>query len=126
LLRPFDPVRANEAAVPLSLPSRWTNSAQPNETLLITRRRGFGKTNLYFLPRPENISGHERIEASALDRKNLPTKYTQLKGSTQKNKRNTQWTEQEREAYFQKFAEENAEHLAVFLHADNHGSKKGG
>ncbi len=89
--------------------------------LLITKQRGLGKTNLYFLPkyRPENISGQERKSASGQDRQIFPPKNTQRKGTSTQNKKETQITEEQREAYFRRFMDKHAEQLSAFLGADN-------
>ncbi len=90
--------------------------------LLFIKRRGLGKTNLYFLPkvRPENISGQDRKPASALEVKFFPPKNTQKTQSSQrKNRKDTQLTEDEREGYYRQLMEENAEQLRHFFSADN-------
>ena len=89
--------------------------------LLITKQRGFGKTNLYFLPRyrPENISDQDRKHTSSHVRQNLPSTNTQTKSSYTKKNKDTQLSDAERDAYYRQLMEDNRDQLAAFFGADN-------
>ena len=90
--------------------------------LLIVKQRGHGQTNRYFLPKygPAKFADQDRSNLAGQDGQDLPPKSTQKKLYTpRKNTEKTQWTEDERAAYFARFMEENGESLDHFLRTNN-------
>ncbi len=99
--------------------------------LLMIKRRGLGKTNLYFLPRfnsrGENISSYrsansahpEVKQSTATDQQDLQTKNTQRNKSSTRNKEKIQLTEEERREQLRKSAERVGTDFEHFFGIDN-------
>jgi hypothetical protein len=89
--------------------------------LVEKRQRGNKQPNIYILceERPAQYAGQTpewSAQCAGHDRHNMPT--NKKKKNNHIDRENKKFTEEEREAYFQQFAQEKAVHLAFFLQTD--------
>ncbi len=95
--------------------------------LIVVIRRGLNKTNVYVLPKAGSANfAHQEVQKTAHPEMQIlhPKNTQRNRASQRKNRKDTQFTDDEREAYYRQMMEENAEQLRYFFDTDNHDTNQ--